>query len=56
LLMHTRFIYPGLTLTAGVYNIFDQNQWMVQPYNDNKSPVPTMGREFSISISCQLKP
>jgi outer membrane receptor for ferrienterochelin and colicin len=56
LLTHTRFIYPGLTLTAGVYNIFDQNQWMVQPYNDNKSPVPTMGREFSISISCQLKP
>jgi outer membrane receptor for ferrienterochelin and colicin len=56
LLTHTRFIYPGLTLTAGVYNIFDQNQWMVQPYNDNKSPLPTMGREFSISISCQLKP
>jgi outer membrane receptor for ferrienterochelin and colicin len=56
LFTHTHFLYPSLTLTAGVYNIFDQTQWTVQPYNDNKSPVPGMGREFSLSINYQIKP
>jgi outer membrane receptor protein involved in Fe transport len=56
LFTHTHFLYPGLTLTAGVYNLFDQTQWTVQPYVDNKSPVPGMGREFSLSINYQIKP
>jgi outer membrane receptor for ferrienterochelin and colicin len=62
LFTHTHFLYPSLTLTAGVYNIFDQTQWLVQPYNwasqsaGNKNPTPGMGREFSLSIYIQIKP
>jgi outer membrane cobalamin receptor len=56
LFTHTHFLYPGLTVTAGIYNLFDQTQWTVQPYVDNKSPVPGMGREFSFSINYQIKP
>jgi outer membrane receptor for ferrienterochelin and colicin len=62
LFTHTHFLYPSLTLTAGVYNIFDQTQWSVQPYNwaaqsaGNKNPTPGMGREFSLSMYIQIKP
>ncbi len=55
LFTHSHFLYPSLTLTAGVYNIFDETLWTVQPYNDTKSPVPGMGREFSLSINYQIK-
>jgi outer membrane receptor for ferrienterochelin and colicin len=56
LFTHTHFLYPSLTFTAGVYNLFDQTLWAVQPYNDNKNPLPGVGREFSLSIHYQIKP
>jgi outer membrane receptor for ferrienterochelin and colicin len=62
LFTHTHFLYPSLTLTVGVYNIFDQTQWLVQPYNwaaqraGNINPTSGMGREFGLSIHIQIKP
>jgi outer membrane receptor for ferrienterochelin and colicin len=56
LFTHTHFLYNGFTFTIGVYNLFDKTQWTVQPYSDNKSPLPGMGREFNVSVSYRIRP
>ena len=45
----------GLTVGAGVYNVLDQNQFYLQPYNSLHAPLPALGRELTIKISYTFK-
>lgn len=43
----------GLTVRLSARNIFDQDEWFIQPYNSNHAALPGMGREFQIRITYQ---
>jgi outer membrane receptor for ferrienterochelin and colicin len=42
--------HKGWGIAAGVNNLLDQEQWFVQPYNNNHAPLPGMGREITAKI------
>jgi outer membrane receptor for ferrienterochelin and colicin len=44
----------GLTLGAGVYDLFDQRPVIPQAYNGDYAPIPTRSREYVLRASYQL--
>lgn len=45
------FGVEGLNVGIGVYNLFDEDQKFVQPYNNYHTPLPGPSREFVFKIS-----
>jgi outer membrane receptor for ferrienterochelin and colicin len=44
----------GLNISAGVYNIFNEAQYFIQPYNSGHAPLPAGSREFVFRLSYTL--
>ena len=49
-----RFIKAkGLSVQCALFNLLDNSQWYIQPYNSNHAPLPGMGREFQLKVLYQ---
>ena len=44
----------GVNIGIGVYNLLNQNEWFIQPYNSLHAPLPGLSREFSVKIIYDL--
>jgi outer membrane receptor for ferrienterochelin and colicin len=55
LLVNCNLIYknlmPGMNLNFSIYNIFDAQYVLIQPYYAGHAPVPTNDRQFTVGIS-----
>ena len=49
-----RNVVKGLTLGAGIYDLFNEKPAVVQAYNGDFAPIPGRSREFVIKLSYQL--
>lgn len=43
----------GLSVSVMVRNLFDRQEWFIQPFNSFHAPLPGMGREFQLRLSYQ---
>ncbi|CAN5451102.1 hypothetical protein BH11BAC2_BH11BAC2_00780 [soil metagenome] len=43
----------GFSAQLSAYNLLDQKNWFVQPYNSNHAPLPGLGREFQLKLIYQ---
>jgi outer membrane cobalamin receptor len=43
----------GISVTAGVYNLLNEKEIYIQPYNSLHAPIPGRGREYRIQLSYQ---
>ncbi len=50
-LSKNNFLVKGLTAQVGVFNLFDEDVWFIQPYNSDHAPLPGAGREFQIKLN-----
>ncbi len=41
----------GLNIGIGVYNILNQHEWFIQPYNSLHAPLPGLSREYTVKLS-----
>lgn len=48
------FLTTGLTAQVGVFNLFDEDVWYIQPYNSNHAPLPGAGREIQFRMNYTL--
>jgi outer membrane receptor for ferrienterochelin and colicin len=48
------FLFKGLTAQASVFNIFNQNRYYIQPYNNNHAGLPGAGREFQFRLNYRI--
>lgn len=55
--LHVRYenlIVPGLAAGAGIMNLFNENDVLIQPYDGYHPPLPGRSREFVFSLSYAL--
>ncbi len=45
------FLHQNISLSVGIYNLFDLKEFYMQPYNSLHAPLPGTGREIMIKIS-----
>jgi hypothetical protein len=50
-LNNSNFLTKGLTVGVGCYDIFDQKQMFIQPYDGDHTPLPGLSREIMLRIS-----
>ncbi|MEO5572532.1 MAG: TonB-dependent receptor plug domain-containing protein [Bacteroidia bacterium] len=46
--------FKGMSASFGVYNLFDSEEFYIQPYNSLHAPLPGYAREFALKISYNL--
>jgi outer membrane cobalamin receptor len=49
------FLFNGLDMTFGIYNLLGRNYQIVQPYLGEDNALPSQGREFSMKLQLGLK-
>jgi outer membrane cobalamin receptor len=54
-LLYRDAVVPGLELGAGVFDVADQHQPYLQPYNGGHAPLPSPGRELVFRIAYERK-
>jgi hypothetical protein len=53
--MELRDVYvKGLNLSAGVFDLFNSNYSLIQPYRSYHLPIPALSREFTFRVSYGL--
>jgi len=47
-------LYDGLDVGLGIYNLLDEKNVYLQPYDGFHAPLPDMSREFSVKVSYSI--
>jgi hypothetical protein len=48
-------ITKGLSVGLGVYDLLDEQQTYLQPYDSRMAPLPGLGREVLLQVAYQFK-
>jgi len=52
--LNYRDVVKGLTIGAGVYDLFNEKPVIPQAYNGDYAPIPGRSREYVVKLSYQL--